>query len=473
MGERMKPRDDDRAGECERTEGLNERADARIGRVGGGTERPRARDLGLTLGELQPGPHNAITDVQGVLVGHCTINEGEGSLVPGEGPVRTGVTAIVPHGGNMFNDKVPAAVYVINGFGKAVGFVQVAECGVLETPILLTNTLNVGRVADALVEYMLQDNPAIGVSTGTVNPVVAECNDGYLNDIRGRHVGREHVFAALRDAKGGPVAEGAVGAGTGMTAFGWKGGVGTSSRLVPIAGKPQRSDPELGQSEAEQPDYVLGTLVLSNFGAARDLIVGGWPVGRFLPDPHALSPRPDFGAGDSTRSDASDRSVGSNGSHRSDGARIEPGQEVGSDEGDGSVVIVIATDAPLDARQLRRIAVRAAVGIVRCGSRLSHGSGDYVIAFSTAGRIPHTHATGSAVPNGTSSDRSITTHAWPDDSPVIAGLLRAAGESTEEAVLNCMLQAGTTVGRDGHVRHALPVEQLRQLIHRFKSDVGD
>lgn len=451
MSERMKPRDDDRTGECERT------------------ERPRARDLSLMLGELQPGPYNAITDVEGVLVGHCTMNEGAGTLVPGEGPVRTGVTAIVPHGGNIFNDKVPAAVHVINGFGKAVGFVQVAECGVLETPILLTNTLNVGRVADALVEYMLEDNPAIGVSTGTVNPVVAECNDGYLNDIRGRHVGLEHVYAALRDAKGGPVAEGAVGAGTGMTAFGWKGGIGTSSRLVPLTRKPQGSDPQRGQSEAGQPDYVLGALVLSNFGAARDLIVGGWPVGRFLPDPHALSPPPDFGAGDSTRSDGPDRSGGSVGS---DGARIEPGQEVGSDEGDGSVVIVIATDAPLDARQLRRIAVRAAVGIVRCGSRLSHGSGDYVIAFSTASRIPHTLATGSAV-NGASFDRPITTHAWPDDSSVMAGLLRAAGEATEEAVLNCMLQARTTVGRDEHVRHALPVERLRQLIHRFKSDMGD
>lgn len=403
--------------------------------------RPRARDLGITLGQLQPGPLNAITDVGGVLVGHCTIVQGDGGLVPGDGPVRTGVTAVVPHGANTFTEKVTAAVHVINGFGKAAGFIQVEECGVLETPILLTNTLSVGRVADALVDYMLQGNPAIGRTTGTVNPVVAECNDGYLNDIRGRHVKPEHVFAALRDAKGGRVTEGAVGAGTGMTAFGWKGGIGTSSRLVPVGG---------------QADYVLGALVLTNFGVAEDLNVGGWPVGRFLPDPEAPA---------------------------------NPGD---TDHGDGSVVIIIATDAPLDARQLRRIAARAVVGIVRCGSRLSHGSGDYVIAFSTANRFPHTlqadgvraalEASGQVALAGSPVEavrregmglkvklRPIATHLWADDSVVMAHLLRAAGEVTEEAVLNSLLQATAVVGRDGHLRRALPVERLRQLIERFES----
>src|SRR5690625_3184921 len=233
--------------------------------------RPRASAVaGLRLGRLAAGPENAITDVPGVGVGHSTIVRGDGSLVPGQGPVRTGVTAVLPHGDNMFTEKVPAAAHVINGFGKAVGLLQVMECGVLETPILLTNTLNVGRVADALIEHMAAENPEIGISTGTVNPVVAECNDGWLNDIQGRHVGAEHVAEALANARaGGPVVEGAVGAGTGMSAFGWKGGIGTASRLVPTGDE----------------HCVLGALVLSNFGAANDLLVGGWPVGRYLPAP--------------------------------------------------------------------------------------------------------------------------------------------------------------------------------------------
>lgn len=377
--------------------------------------RPRARDLGHRLGRLQPGPQNTISDVSGVRVGHCTIQEGEGRLVPGSGPVRTGVTAIIPHPGNVFEEKVPAAVHVINGFGKPVGLSQVMECGVLETPILLTNTLNVGLVADALIEYMLLANPGIGVTTGTVNPVVLECNDGYLNDIRGRHVKREHVFAALADASDRRLSEGAVGAGTGMTAFGWKGGIGTSSRLV--------SAPGLDDG------YMLGALVLSNFGAAEDLTVGGWPVGRYL---------------------------------RPFEETEAPGREDLQSEGGGSVVIVLATDAPVDARQLRRIAARAVVGIVRCGSRLHHGSGDYVLAFSTATRVPHETAHIGSNPS------SATPGAWGDDSPVMADLLRAAGEATEEAVLNSMLQARTTIGRDGHVRHALPVEQVRELVRRFE-----
>lgn len=401
--------------------------------------RPRARDLGLMLGKLKPGMYNGITDVAGVLVGHCTVSVGDGKLVPGEGPVRTGVTAIIPHSEGVFANKVPAAVHVINGFGKAVGFVQVEECGVLETPILLTNTLNVGLVADAVVDYMLQNEETIGVTTGTVNPVVTECNDGYLNDIRGRHVGSDHVITALNNARSGIVTEGAVGAGTGMSAFGWKGGIGTSSRVI-------HAD--------ESTDYVLGALVLSNYGSAHDLTMGGWPVGRYLPDPN-LYRSAEFGT-----------SLESNQTRRPDTVR--------SDEGDGSVVIVIATDAPVDARQLRRIAARAVVGIVRCGSRLSHGSGDYVIAFSTSRHIRHTFdQTHSGLRTGSCSSLRKSETNWPDDGQVMADLLRAAGEATEESVLNSMLQARTVVGRDGNVRHALPVDQLREMINHFESSIGN
>lgn len=380
--------------------------------------RCRARSLpGLHLGRLAPGPDNAITDVPGVLVGHSTIIRGEGRLIRGRGPIRTGVTAILPHGGNLFTEKVPAAAHVINGFGKAVGLLQVMECGVLETPILLTNTLNVGRVADAVIDHMLADNPEIGISTGTVNPVVAECNDGYLNDIQGRHVGPQHVEEALADARApGPVIEGAVGAGTGMSAFGWKGGVGTASRLV--------------------RDCVLGALVLTNFGARRDLVIGGWPVGRYLSAP----------AG---------------------GGKIRG--KIGG-EGDGSVVIVLATNAPLDSRQLRRVAERAVVGIVRCGGRLHHGSGDFVIAFSTAYRVPHTFdgRTRSSPTAGPPDAPTPSTPLWPDDHPAMADLLCAAGEATEEAVLNSLFQAHTVVGRDGHVRYGLPIDDVAHLVERWE-----
>jgi len=421
----------------------------KLGRTAPGVgARPRAHEVpGLFLGRLPRGPQNAITDVPGVRVGHSTIIEGEGPLLPGRGPVRTGVTAILPHGGNVFAEKVPAAVHVINGFGKATGLVQVMECGVLETPILLTNTLNVGRVADALIDHTLAANREIGITTSTVNPVVAECNDGYLNDIQGRHVGAKHVAEALRAAlAGGPVAEGAVGAGTGMSAFGWKGGIGTASRLVRRPGVLAGRDGARWEDAAEdggvrlQDDaggggaaairprdyYVLGALVLSNFGAPEDLTVGGWPVGRFLRPP---SPQPD---------------------------------------GAGSVVVVLATDAPLDARQLRRVAERAVVGIVRCGGRLHHGSGDFVIAFSTAYRIAHTFAAPQERPAaGVPVLPFDPVQLVPDDHPLMADLLAAAGEATEEAVLNSMFQAYTVVGRDGHVREALPVDEVARLIARW------
>ena len=288
--------------------------------------------MGIAIGDLEPGPTNSICDVEGVLVGHVTLIRGRGRLVPGKGPVRTGVTVVMPHGGNLFKEKVRAACHVINGFGKPVGLAQVEELGLIESPIALTNTLNVGIVADALIEHALQLNDDIGVTTGTVNPVVLECNDGYLNDIRGRHVRREHVLEAIRRA-GRCVEEGCVGAGTGMRSFGWKSGIGTASRRLP--GK-------LG-------GYTLGVLVLSNFGRAEDLRILGAPVGRDLA--RLASP-------------------------------AEPPRE-------GSVVVMAATDAPLTSRQLKRVARRACHGIARVGGHSYHWSGDFVVAFSTASRVRH------------------------------------------------------------------------------------
>ncbi|HHX28491.1 MAG: P1 family peptidase [Bacillota bacterium] len=295
------------------------------------SKRPRVREAGIEIGSLSPGPKNSILDVPGVAVGHTTLVEGDGALVVGKGPVRTGVTAVLPHGGNLFREKVRGAVHVINGFGKATGLAQVQELGVIETPIVLTNTLSVGTAWDALCEYMLAQNEEIGTTTGTVNPLVAECNDGYLNDIRGRHVKREHVLSALTGASTEVCPEGNVGAGTGMSCLGFKGGIGTSSRRL------------TGDIE----DRFLGVLVLANFGSLRDLLIAGVPVGALLADRRVPDAPP------------------------------------------GSVVVVIGTDAPLSDRQLGRIARRAQAGLAKVGSVFSNGSGDFAIAFSTEGRVSH------------------------------------------------------------------------------------
>ncbi len=366
--------------------------------------RPRARDLGLDLGGLFPGPLNAITDVAGIRVGHTTLIAGEGPLRPGEGPVRTGVTVILPHGGNLFQEKVRAAGHTINGFGKVFGFEQVRELGLLESPIALTNTLNVGLVADALVQYALRQNPEIGVrpGVGTVNVVVGETNDGYLNDIQGRHVRAEHVWAAIASASEGPPAEGAVGAGTGTTCFGWKGGIGTASRLLP---------PEVG-------GFTLGALVQSNFGWPADLVMGGIPVGRHLRPPD--TPPAPWEA--------------------------------------GSVMVVLATDAPLSSRQLRRLCVRVAAGLARTGSTLGHGSGDFVIALSTARRVAQRPA-----------GPTTTATALADEPRVLSWLFRAVVEAVAEAVWNSLCRAETVIGRDGQVRHALPVEEVADLVRRYRA----
>jgi D-aminopeptidase len=353
----------------------------------------------LSLGNLTPGPRNAITDVAGVQVGHTTLISGQGPLRPGEGPVRTGVTVVLPHGGNLFREKVRAAVHTINGFGKACGFEEVRELGVIEAPIALTNTLNVGLVADALSQYAMRHNPEIGISTSSVNVVVGETNDGYLNDLQGRHVRAEHVWAAIETAAAGPVLEGAIGAGTGTTCYGWKGGIGTASRTLP----------------AEAAGFTLGALVQSNFGWPSDLIMGNVPVGRYIRPP---------------------------------GSREPPWER-------GSIMIVLATDAPLTSRQLRRVCVRAAAGLALTGSSLGHGSGDFVIAFSTAHRVAHWPQT-----------LTTTQTVLANEPKVLTWLFRAVVESVEEAVLNSLCRAETVVGRDEHVRYGLPVDEVAALIQK-------
>lgn len=363
-------------------------------------KRPRIREL-VNIGTLPTGPLNAITDVEGVLVGHCTLIQGEGALVPGQGPVRTGATAVLPHGGNLFKEKVTAAVHIINGFGKSVGLAQIEELGSLETPILLTNTLNVGRVSDALVSYMLRSNPEIGITTGTVNPVVGECNDGYLNDIQGRHVGEADVLAAIAGARSGEVEEGVVGAGTGMFCFHFKGGVGTSSRVV----------------EYEGERYTVGILVVTNFGKRQELTMAGVPVGMELLN------WPEEGEGK---------------------------------EDDGSIMIILATDAPLSSRQLGRLARRVPLGLARTGSIASHGSGDFVIAFSTTHRLPH-----HAVHHRESWERIL------EGDLIMNNLFRATVEAVEEAVLNSLSRAHTVVGRDGNVGYGLPIERVQEILRKY------
>ena len=351
------------------------------------TDRPRIRELGVEPGVLPPGPENAITDVAGVRVGHHTLVEGD--------TVRTGVTAILPHAGNLFQQKLPAAVYVGNGFGKAAGFLQIRELGTLETPIILTNTLSVGVGIESVVKWTLAQ--AGNEDVRSVNAVVGETNDGYLNDIRGMHIKREHVLAAITTAKEGPVAEGSVGAGTGTRAFCWKGGIGTSSRVLPD----------------DRGGYTVGALVQSNFGGV--LTIDGAPIGEGL----GCVP---FGLADE---DAPD--------------------------GDGSCMIVIATDAPVDARNLERMARRAMLGLARTGSYVSNGSGDFVIAFSTENPEPYA-----------SEDRVRSTAVVENDH--MSPLFLATVEAVEEAVYNSLLRATTVTGRDGRAVEAIPLEEVSALL---------
>jgi len=357
--------------------------------------RPRASDLGLKVGVLPTGVLDAITDVAGVEVGQTTIIRGE--------DVRTGVTAILPHPGNLFREKVPGAVFVGNAFGKLAGSTQVNELGEIETPILLTSTLSVPRVADALLDYMLSLPGNEDVES--VNPLVGETNDGYLNDIRGRHITREDVFAAIKNAKSGAVEEGSVGAGTGTVAFDFKGGIGTSSR---------RLTPKLG-------GYTVGVLVQTNFGGV--LTIAGAPVGRELGRYYL---------------------------------RKELKQEgSASDQGKGSVMIVIATNAPVDARNLKRMAARAMLGLGRTGAAGSNGSGDYAIAFSTAPQM-----------RIRSEDKSSLRHIELLSNDAMSPLFLAVIEATEEAVYNSLLRATTITGR-GHKVEALPIEKTTEILKKY------
>jgi D-aminopeptidase len=349
-------------------------------------ERPRARDVGITPGVVSPGTLNAITDVAGVRVGHTTVKSGD--------TIRTGVTAILPHGGNLFREKVAGAVFVGNAFGKLAGSTQVQELGAIESPILLTNTLGVGTAVEAAVRWTLAQSGNENVRS--VNALVGETNDGSLNDIRALPVTREHVIAAIAGAKEGPIAEGAVGAGTGTVAFGWKGGIGTSSRVVQ-------------QGTAR---YTVGVLVQSNFGGR--FTIAGVPVWR------ELSPRGERGA------DA---------------------------DADGSCMIVVATDAPLDARDLERLAARGIFAMARVGSTFSNGSGDFAIAFSTHPSLRVTSAAGA-------QQRTLL----PTDS--VSDLFEAVMDATEEALYNSMLRA-TDVTGNGRTVRALPIEELRTILKKY------
>lgn len=331
-------------------------------------------NIKLKIGKLQKGKNNLITDVKGVKVGHKTLDNGN---------IKTGVTAIIPHSDNIFREKLICSSYVINGFGKSVGLVQINELGTLETPIILTNTLSVGTCSTALVKYMLKENEDIGVTTGTVNPVVCECNDGYLNDIRGLHVKEEDVFDAIENAEIN-FKEGNIGAGTGMSCYQLKGGIGSASRVLKLDDK----------------EYTIGSLVLSNFGLKEDLLVDGIKVGEKI---------------------------------------LEKERE---ELEKGSIIIILATDIPMNERQLKRIARRVPIGLARTGSHIGNGSGDIVIAFSTANRIKHYE------------DRDIVSIKIINEN-IIDKVFRGVIECVEEAVISSLLHSEKTIGTSEHKRESL------------------
>ena len=357
--------------------------------------RARARDLGVAPGVFPPGANNAITDVNGVLVGQTTVTDGDS--------VHTGITAIRAHGGNQYLDRVPAAVHVGNAFGKLVGSTQVTELGELETPILLTCTLCVWKAADAMVEWMLAQPGMERV--GSLNPVVGETNDGGLNAIRSRPITPEHVRAALDGARSGPVAEGSVGAGAGTQAFGWKGGIGTSSRVVPKS---------LG-------GYTVGVLVQSNFGGILQVL--GAPVGKEL-------------------------------------GRYAFKSEIDRERGDGSIMMVVATDAPLSDRNLARLAARAMMGLGRTGSSASNGSGDFVIAFSTAASVRRRLTPAASGPEPLTRQTDDVTN------DAMSGLFEAVVEATEESIYNSLFMA-TPVTARGRTVDAIPLDRVREILKKY------
>ncbi len=359
--------------------------------------RVRARELGLPLGRFKTGKNNAITDVQGVLVGHSTIIKGSGPLKVGEGPVRTGVTAILPNEANIFMDRLTGGGFVLNGAGEVSGLTQVVEWGLIETPILLTNTMSVGAVSDAVARYMVDRYPGIGDEHDVIIPVVGECDDSWLNDISGRHIRNSHVLEAINNASDGPVQEGGVGAGTGMVTCDFKGGIGTSSRKLPeVFG-----------------GYTLGVLVMSNFGKMHNLRVGGLPVGELLAEKFRNVPR--------------------------------RGQTY------GSIIAVVATDAPLLSHQITRLCKRVALGIGRVGSYAAHGSGEIVVGFSTANVIPR-------------RTRKMVYKMKILLDQRLDPLYEAVIEATEEAILNSMCMAQPMTGINGNHCPALPLGEVRRFI---------
>jgi D-aminopeptidase len=353
--------------------------------------RCRARALGISIGTLPTGPLNAITDVPDVAVGHCSVWWGGPDLPVGQGPARTGVTAIMAHDGDLFRDRPRAGVFALNGAGEVIGSTAIREWGLLETPIVLTNSQGIGAAYDATVRWLMARDPRLGLDD-VVMPVVGECDDSFLNDARGLHVLPEHVQAALDAAAPGPVDEGAVGAGVGMTCHDFKGGIGTSSRLAVAGGA----------------GFVVGVLVLSNYGGRARLTIDGVPVGREITDLLPL------------------------------------------DSSEGSCVVVAATDAPLSSRQCARLARRCALGLGQTGSYAADGSGEIVLAFTTADRVPR------------GAVRPLPRATLPDE--IIAELFEAAVDATAEAVVNSLCMAVTVEGRNGNVAHALPLDRLCEIM---------
>jgi len=365
--------------------------------------RVRARDLGVVIGRYAPGRHNAITDVPGVQVGHSTIIYGSGRLRTGKGPVRTGVTAILPNQGNIFHDRLAGGGFVLNGAGEVSGLTQVLEWGLIETPILLTNTLSVGTCSHGLVRYMVERHPGLGREYDVVIPLVGECDDSWLNDIRGRHVRPDHVYEAIENAQSGPVQEGNVGGGTGMITCDLKGGIGTSSRKLP----------------ASKGGYTVGVIAMSNFGRLHDLRMDGIPVGKLL------APR------------------------YSEQMKRKPTY--------GSIIVVVATNAPLISQQLNRLSKRAAIGIGRVGSYAAHQSGEIILSFSTANLFSRLSR---------SRTYSLTFLADSHISP----LYEAVIEATEEAILNAICMAEDMYGINNHFAPALPLDEVREILKRYRAE---
>jgi D-aminopeptidase len=364
------------------------------------SKRMRIRDLGIKIGMFKPGRYNAITDVPGILIGHTTIIKGTGKLVPGKGPVRTGVTAILPKSGNIFYDRLSSGGFVLNGAGELSGLTQVMEWGLIETPILLTNTLSVGTCSHGLVKYMVEKYPGVGREYDVMIPLVGECDDSWLNDIAGRHVRTEHVYEAIENATSGPVEEGNVGGGTGMITCDLKGGIGTSSRKLP---------PEKG-------GYTIGVIVMSNFGRLLEFRLDGIPVGKLL------------------------------------APKIK--EYTIRRESYGSIITVIATNAPLLSQQLNRLSKRAALGIGRVGSIAAHQSGEIVLAFSNA-NIFSRH----------SKRRTYTLSILSDEH--MNPLYQAVIEATEEAILNALCMADDMSGINDHFSPALPLEEVRNIMEMY------